>query len=210
MAVADMRAARRTGKHGLARVAAAVACIAACAALTGCSSGPDAQAQGQTQRDAVLPAAKTLHSQLTATGVGWIGSITGSYLACGSNDTLATPSNGSSIQYTAQELMTPYRKSTAYSTFQRQVVEALKAIGWSLTPSAGGSSEATYYTGHRDNTDLRLIELDQNPGLGPTATIFLSSACYDAGSSAQQLIGKGAVDNIHEPIPTTTPVPKFS
>jgi hypothetical protein len=90
------------------------------------------------------------------------------------------------------------------------VAEALNGIGWALRQTASGSSPATYYTGHRDGTDLRLVELDNQPGLGPTATIFVSGACFDAGSSAQQLRGEGSVDNVAEPRPTATPVPRYS
>jgi hypothetical protein len=199
-----------TVKRAVALLASAVAGAAACAVLAGCSSGPDAQAQAQAQRSAVLPAAKKLYSQVTATGVGWIGTILGGYETCGTDDPLASPSDGNSLQYTAQELMTPYSRSVAYPVFRRQVVEALNGTGWALRQTASGSSPATYYTGHRDGTDLRLVELDNEPGLGPTATIFLSGGCFDAGSSAQQLRGRGAVDNLVEPRPTATPAPRYS
>lgn len=197
-------------KHGATLLACAVTGAAACALLAGCSSGPDAQAQAQAQRSAVLPAAKKLYSQVTATGVGWIGSILGGYETCGTDDPLATPSNDNSLQYTAQELMTPYSSGVAYPVFKRQVVEALNGTGWALRPTASGPSPAAYYTGHRDGTDLRLVELDAQPGLGPTATIFVSGACFDAGSSAQQLRGKGSVDSVAEPRPTATPTPRYS
>lgn len=198
-----------TAKRGVTLLACALTGAAACAVLAGCSSGPDAQAQAQAQRSAVLPAAKKLYSQVTATGVGWIGTILGRYETCGTDDPLATPSNGNSLQYTTQELMTPFSKSVTYPTFRRQVVETLNGIGWGLRQTASGSSPATYYTGHLDGTDLRLIELDDHPGLGPTATIFLSGTCFDAGSSAQQLRGKGSVDNVIEPRPAATPTPKY-
>jgi hypothetical protein len=191
-------------------LASALTGAAACAALAGCSAGPGAQAQAQAQRSAVLPAAKKLYSQVTATGVGWIGSIVGGYETCGTDDPLATPSNDNSLQYTAQELMTPYSGSVAYPVFRRQVVEALNGIGWGLRQTASGSSPATYYTGQRDGTDLRLVELDSQPGLGATATIFVSGACFDAGSSTQQLRGQGSVDNVAEPRPTATPTPRYS
>jgi hypothetical protein len=194
-------------KHGAALLAVTAA---ACAVLAGCSSGPDAQSQAQSERAVVLPAAKKLYSQVTGAGVGWIGTILGGYETCGTDDPLATPSNDNSLQYTTQELMTPFSKSITYPTFRRQVVEALNGIGWGLRQTAGGPSPATYYTGHLDGTDLRLIELDDHPGLGPTATIFLSGSCFDAGSSAQQLSGKGSVDNVVEPRPTATPTAKYS
>lgn len=197
-------------KHGTTLAMCAVVGAAACALLTGCSSSPDAQSQGQAQRDAVLPVAKTLYSEVSATGVGWIGTIVGGYEACGTDDPLASPSNDNSVQYTAQELMTPFSRSTPYPTFQRQVVAALNGIGWGLKPASGPLGAATYYTGHRDGADLRLIEVDNQRGLGPTATIFLSGTCFDAGSSASQLTGKGSVDNINEPRPTATPTPKYS
>ena len=199
-----------TAERAVALLASAVTGVAACAVLAGCSSGPDAQAQAQTQRSAVLPAAKKLYSQVTATGVGWIGTILGGYETCGTDDPLAAPSNGNSLQYTAQELLTPSSRTAAYPVFQRQVVEALDGIGWTLRQTASGSSPATYYTGHRDGTDLRLVELDNQRGLGPTATIFLSGGCFDAGSSAQQLRGKGSVDHVTEPRPAATPTPKYS
>jgi hypothetical protein len=203
-------AADVTAERAVALLASAVTGAAACAVLAGCSSGPDAQAQAQAQRSAVLPAAKKLYSQVTATGVGWIGTILGGYETCGTDDPLATPSNDNSLQYTAQELMTPFSRTAAYPVFRRQVVEALNGIGWALRQTASGSSPATYYTGHRDGTDLRLVELDNQPGLGPTATIFLSGGCFDAGSSAQQLRGKGSVDNVIEPRPAAAPTPKYS
>jgi hypothetical protein len=199
-----------TAERAVALLASAVTGAAACAVLAGCSSGPDAQAQAQAQRSAVLPAAKKLYSQVTAAGVGWIGTILGGYETCGTNDPLATPSNDNSLQYTAQELLTPVSRTAAYPVFRRQVVEALNGIGWALRQTGSGSSPATYYTGHRDGTDLRLVELDNQPGLGPTATIFLSGGCFDAGSSAQQLRGKGSVDNVIEPRPAATPTPKYS
>ena len=199
-----------TAKRAVALLASAVVGAVACAVLAGCSSGPDAQAQAQAKRSAVLPAAKKLYSQVTSSGVGWIGTILGGYETCGTDDPLATPSNDNSLQYTAQELMTPYSRSVAYPVFRRQVVEALNGIGWALRQTASGSSPATYYTGHRDGTDLRLVELDNQPGLGPTATIFLSGGCFDAGSSAQQLRGQGSVDNVAEPRPTATPAPRYS
>jgi hypothetical protein len=207
---AEVPAEHGPAKRRVTLLACAVAGAAACAMLAGCSSGPDAQAQAQTQRAAVLPAAKKLYSQVTATGVGWIGTILGGYETCGTDDPLASPSDDNSLQYTAQELMTPFSKSFPYPTFQRQVVEALNGIGWKLRQAASGSGPATYYTGQRDGIDLRLIELDSQPGLGPTATVFLSGACFDAGSSAQQLRQKGSVDNIDEPRPTATPTPEYS
>jgi hypothetical protein len=207
---ADVPAKHGPGEHGAALLACAVTGAAACAVLAGCSAGPGAQAQAQAQRSAVLPAAKKLYSQVTATGVGWIGTIIGGYETCGTDDPLATPSNDNSLQYTAQELMTPYSGSVAYPVFRRQVVEALNGIGWALRQTPSGSSPATYYTGQRDGTDLRLVELDNQPGLGPTATIFLSGACFDAGSSAQQLRGQSSLDNVAEPRPTATPTPRYS
>jgi hypothetical protein len=203
-------AAEVPAKAGVTVLASVVAAAVAGAVLAGCSSGPDAQARAQAQRAAVLPAAKKLYSQVTASGVGWIGTILGGYETCGTDDPLATPSDDNSLQYTAQELMTPYSRAVANPVFRRQVVEALNGIGWQLRQTPSGSSPATYYTGQRDGTDLRLVELDNQPGLGPTATIFVSGPCFDAGSSAQQLRGKGAVDNITEPRPTATPTPKYS
>jgi hypothetical protein len=190
--------------------AAACAALAGCALLAGCASGPSAQALGQASRSVALPVAKQLYSQVTATGVGWIGTIVGDYETCGTNDPLVSPSGGSSLQYTAQELLTPFSRGTAYPLFQRQVVEALNGIGWDLRPVAGQPGAATYYTGQHDHADLRLIEINNQQGLGPTATIFVSDPCFDAGSSAQQLLGKGSTDNISEPHPTATPTPRYS
>jgi hypothetical protein len=158
----------------------------------------------------VLPVAKQLYKRVTTAGIGWTATISGGYEVCGGDDPLATPSGDDSVQYTAQALMTPFSKTVSYPTFQRQVVEALSAAGWKLRPGSGGSSLATYYTARRDGTDLRLIEFDVQPGMGSTATIYLSGACFNAGSSVQQLTGKGPVDYILQPRPAGTPTPRYS
>ena len=146
---------------------------------------------------------------MSATGVAWIGSIVGGYETCGDNDPLVTPANSTSLQYTASEQLGPFSKSVAYATFKRQVVEALDAEGWQLRPITGGAAGATYYAGHRDGFDLRLIEAEQ-PTFGPTATAYISGSCFDAGSSAQQLLEKSPDYNVAEPTPTATPTPRYS
>ena len=190
---------------------AVVACAVACAALAGCSSSSssDAQSAGQAERAKVIPAAKQVHDQLSAAGVAWAGGIVGGYETCGTDDPLATPGSSTSLQYTASQQMGPFSKSVSYSTFKRQVVEALNAEGWQLHPVAGSAAQATYYAGHRGGFDLRLIE-QQQPTFGSTATAYVSGSCFDAGSSAQQLISKSPDYNLSEPTPTATPTPKYS
>ena len=207
---ADVPAKHGPAKRGVTLLACAVTGAAACAVLAGCSSGPGRAGTGAgtalggaaRRQEAVQPGHRRRR--------GLDRYHLGGYETCGTDDPLATPSNDNSLQYTAQELMTPFSRTAAYPVFRRQVVEALDGIGWALRQTASGSSPATYYTGHRDGTDLRLVELDNQPGLGPTATIFLSGGCFDAGSSAQQLRGKGSVDNVTEPRPAATPTPKYS
>jgi hypothetical protein len=196
------------GKYGRLALAA---CAIACAALAGCSSAsaPDAQATGQTERATVIPAAKQLYAQLTAAGVAWAGGLVGGYETCGTDDPLATPAGNTSLQYTVSQQTGPFSKSVSYDTFKRQVVEALNAEGWQLHQVTGSAAQASYYAGHRDGFDLRLIE-QQQPTFGSTATAYVSGSCFDAGSSAQQLIGKSPDYNFSEPTPTTTPTPKYS
>ena len=196
------------GKHGRLALAA---CAIACVALAGCSSSssPGAQATGQAERATVIPAAKQLYGQLTAAGVAWAGGIVGGYETCGTDDALATPAGNTSLQYTASQQMGPFSKSVSYDTFKRQVVEALNAEGWQLHPVTGSAAQASYYAGRRDGFDLRLIE-QQQPTFGSTATAYVSGSCFDAGSSAQQLISKSPDYNLSEPTPTATPTPRYS
>ena len=190
-------------------VIGAVATLAA-----GCSSSPAATppAQVKAGRAAVLSVAGQFISQIAATGVAWSGGATGGYQECGANDPLASPAPGSSLQYTAQELLTPFSQAVSYSVFKRQAAAALNGLGWSLKPATGGSSAATYYAGHRGSTDLRVIELDEPGSLGPAATVYFSDACFDAGSSAsaQQYLSSSPDFNSRSPRPTTTPTPRYS
>ena len=189
---------------------AVMACAIACVALAGCSSSSsDAQSTGQAERAKVIPAAKQVYDQLSTAGVAWAGGIVGGYETCGTDDPLATPGSSTSLQYTVSQQMGPFSKSVSYDTFKRQVVEALNAEGWQLHPVAGSAAQATYYAGHRGGFDLRLIE-QQQPTFGSTATAYVSGSCFDAGSSAQQLISKSPDYNLSEPTPTATPTPKYS
>jgi hypothetical protein len=203
-----------------ARLPRAIARVAACAAaavvLAACSSSPSATEQAQKERAAVLPAAKQLHSQVVSAGVGWTALLLGDYQACGANDPLATSKGSSMLQYTAQQLMTPFSHAVSFETFARQVVETVNAAGWHLRPVAGPSGQGRYYAGQRGGFDLRVVEFNDEQGVGPggsyhpTATLYVSGPCFDAGSSAHDLVQQGAVDNVHSPVPTTTPVPKYS
>ncbi len=197
-------------------VARVAACAVAVAALAACSSSPDPHERAQKERSAVLPVAKQLRDRLNSAGVGWTASILGDYEACGSNDPLANSSGDGMVQYTAQQLTLPFTHEVTFPTFARQVLEALKAAGWQLRQVNGPSDKARYYAGPHDGLDLRLVEFDDEQGAGPggsfhpTATVYVSGKCFDAGSSAHDLIQRGAIDNVHSPIPTTTPVPQYS
>lgn len=200
--------ARRTALLAGAAIGAVTTLVA------GCSSSPAATAPAQVKagRAAVLSVADKFISQIAATGVAWSGGATGGYQECGANDPLASPATDSSLQYTAQELLAPFSPAVGYPVFKRQVAAALNGLGWSLKPVTGGSSPATYYTGRHGNTDLRVIELDEPNGLGPTATVYFSGACFNAGSSASAqhyLSGSPDFDS-RNPRPTTTPVPRYS
>ena len=190
--------------------AAALAVVGTAALAGGCSSSPSPAAQAQAERSAVLPAAKQLRGQVDRAGVGWTASILGDYEACGVNDPLATGKGAGMLQYTARQLMTPFSHAVSVATLGRQIVEAVNAAGWQLRPVGGPSDQARYYVGRRDGFDLRLVEFNDEQGLGPTATVYVSGSCFDAGSSAQGLIKQGAVDNVTEARPTATPTPKYS
>lgn len=189
---------------------AVVACAIACVALAGCSSSSSsvAQSTGQAERAKVIPAAKQVYDQLSTAGVAWAGGIVGGYETCGTDDPLATPGSSTSLQYTVSQQMRPFSKSVSYDTFKRQMVEALNAEGWQLHPVTGSAAQASYYAGHREGFDLRLIE-QQQPTFGSTATAYISGSCFDAGSSARQLIDKSPDYNLSEPAPTATPNPKY-
>lgn len=205
-----MAASRPAARRALTLTGAVTAAVLA----AGCSSSSSAAASAQVKagRAAVLAVAKTFLPQIAATGVAWSGGLTGGYQECGANDPLATAASGSSLQYTVQELLTPFGSKVSYPVFKRQVVEALGGLGWKLKPATGGSSLATYYTGRRGSTDLRVIELDQTQTTGPSATVYFSGACFDAGSSsaAQQYLSHSPDLNSGAPRPTATPVPRYS
>jgi hypothetical protein len=214
VAVADRTRTRtRTRTRAVAwagACAVAAGTALAGAALAGCSSSPGPAAQAQAERSAVLPVAKQLRGQVAGAGVGWTASILGDYEACGVNDPLATSRGGSMLQYTARQLTTPFSSAVSFATFARQVVAAVNAAGWQLRPVGGPSDQGRYYAGRRDGFDLRLVEFNDTQGLGPTATIYVSGSCFDAGSSAQSFVKQGAVDNVTEPRPTSTPTPRYS
>jgi len=200
--------------RAVARVAAVAVAVAFLAAA--CSSSPDPNDQAQKERSAVLPAANQLRDQLNGAGVGWTASITGDYEACGTNDPLASSKSDSMVQYTAQQETLPFSHEVTFPDFAGQVVEALNAAGWKLRPATGPSDQARYYTGQHGGFDLRLVELNDEQGAGPnasfhpTATAYVSGSCFDAGSSAHDFMQRGAIDNVHSPIPTATPTSKYS
>jgi hypothetical protein len=192
------------GTRGLLFAAAA----AGCALLAACSSGPSAASvsqQAATARAAALPAAKQLHAQVASGGVGWSAAIIGDYENCGEDDPQAANQGTGMLQYTASELMIPFDRKTPLATFTRQVTEVLNAAGWKLSPQAGGAA----YAGHSAGFDLRVVAGDR-PTLGPTADVFLSGACFNAGSAASSYIGPSPRDDIPQPRPTVTPSPRYS
>jgi hypothetical protein len=191
---------------------AALAAAALLAGLAACSSPPSLAAQEQASRAPALPAAKQLRAQLASDGVSWTADLHGDYNLCGANDPLATDHGHNAVQYTAQMLMTSYDHTVSFATFNRQVVAAVGAAGWKLSAGTGASSQARSYTAQRGGVDLRMVQTDTNPGgLGPESTVFLSGGCFDAGSSdaAIKLMTTGPSDDVREPRPTTTPVPKY-
>jgi hypothetical protein len=191
----------------LAALAASGALLAGCS--SGSSSSGGSPGTAQTERTAVLAAAKNLNSQVSATGVGWSDSITGLFDSCGEADALAA-GNGSAtmVQYTATQLVSPFNRKLPMTTFGRQMTEALNAAGWDLKPLTVSGSPGTWHTGRHDGFDLRVEDFNDG-SLGATVTIDLSGSCFDAGSSAQTL-KQGTSDNVNEPTPTATPTPKYS
>jgi hypothetical protein len=194
----------------MARPRRTVALLAVCVVLAGCSSSPDPNDLARQERSAVLPAARQLRAQLNGARVGWTASIIGDYEACGTNDPLATGDGDTLVQYTAQQETLPFSHATAFPVFAGQVITALDAAGWKLRPVTGPSDQGHYYAGRHGGLDLRLVEVDDQQGAGPNAsfhplaTSYVSGHCFDAGTSAHDLLQRGAIDNLHFPIPTTT------
>jgi hypothetical protein len=196
------------------RLAFAV-CALGLAVLAGCSSSPNAGQQAHTERAAVLPAAKHLYQQVVDAGTGWTATIMGSYWPCGTNDPLATGQGTDMVQYTAEELISPFNVRIAFASFSRQVVQTLDGAGWDLRSRSGPSDLAHYYAGRHGGFDLWLILLvnQQTPPqsvLRDTATIDISGSCFNAGSTATSLTARGPADQISEPRPTATPTPRNS
>jgi hypothetical protein len=191
-------------------VALVVACTAVVAVVAGCSSSPDPNDQARQERSAVLPAAEQLRDQLKRTGVGWTALVLGDYESCGSNDPLATSSGKTMVQYTASQETLPFSHAVSFPVFAGRVITTITAAGWKPRPVTGPSAQARYYAGQRGGLDLRLVEFDDEQGAGPhgsfhpTATVYVSGSCFDAGSSAHDFIQRGAIDSVHSPIPTAT------
>jgi hypothetical protein len=199
------------GVAGLGAVVAVAGCSSATTSTATATSTPAAtSSQAQAERSAVLPVAKRVYAQVTGGGVGWSAVITGGYENCGTNDPLAASPGSGTLQYTATELMTPFSHAVSYTTFSRQVVEVLKAAGLTLRQQSSSAAGTSDYTAHDSGLDLRLVEYNDQGSLGPTATIYLSGQCFDAGSAAQHLLQESPVDQLREPRPTSTPTPKYS
>jgi hypothetical protein len=195
---------------GLGAVVAVAGCSSAATSTPAATSTAAAPSQAQAERSAVLPVAKHIYAQVTGGGVGWSAVITGGYENCGTNDPLAASPGSGTLQYTATELMTPYSHAVSYTTFSRQVVEVLTAAGLTLRQQSSAAAGTSDYTARDSGLDLRLVEYNDQGSLGPTATIYLSGQCFDAGSAAQHLLQESPVDQLHEPRPTSTPTPKYS
>ena len=193
------------------RLAVLLAGAAAAALLAGCSSGSSSggpSGTAQTQRSAVLAAAKHLDEQVRVAGVGWSGNISGLYDSCGQADPLAAKGSASMVQYTATELIGAFRHGVPQTVLGRQVNEVLAAGGWTLRPLTVPASPATWYTSHYGGLDLR-VEDYASGALGASVTLDVSGSCFDAGSSARTL-KQGTVDNLDQPNPTATPTPRYS
>jgi len=180
-------------------------------ALAACSSGPSPTQQARSSRTSAMTAAKTIHRQLSSVGTAFSAEITGGLFLCGSSDAHAVRRGPNAVQYTATQEWTLVKKgSEPLATLGRSIVQKLDAAGWQLrtapTPNPESPAAASY-TGRRDGLDMRLLEINNNPGLGGLVTIDVSASCFDTGSdsAAVKFMDTYGGDNIREPRPSATP-----
>jgi hypothetical protein len=184
--------------------------VASCAALAGCSSGPSPSDQAQTSRASVLAAAKNVHGELSGVRTAWSALITGGLFLCGASDELATGKGPNAVQYTATQEWTLLKKgSVPLATLGYDIVQKLDAAGWHLrsapTPNPESPAAATY-AGRRNGLDVRLLEINDNPGLGAVVSIDVSASCFNADSSSAAVkLMHGYIDDIEEPRPSSAP-----
>jgi hypothetical protein len=186
--------------------------LASCAALAGCSSGSSPSKQAQTSRASVLAAAKNVHSELSGVRTAWSAVITGGLFLCGASDELATGKGPNELQYTASQEWTLLKKgSVPLATLGSDIVRKLEAAGWRLRSAPAPNPEspaAATYVGRRNGLDVRLLEINDNPGLGAVVSFDVSASCFSADSSSAAVkLMHGYNDDVEEPRPSATPSP---
>jgi hypothetical protein len=199
----------------VSRVAALSMVTVSCAALAACSSGPPPGQQAQSSRASALAAAKNVHSELSGVRIAWNAVIAGGLFLCGTSDGLATSKGPNAVQYTASQDWTLLKKgSVPLTTLGHDIVQKLAAAGWHLrsapTPNPESPVAATY-VGRRNGLDMRLLEMNNNPGLGALVSIDVSASCFNAGSSSSAVkLMDGYQENIEEPRPSSAPLSRRS
>jgi hypothetical protein len=187
--------------------AVAIVCAVTCAALAGCSSGPSPSQQAQASRAPVLSAAKDVYHDVYDAHIGWSGTIIGGISLCGTYDVLATGKGSDFLQYATTQEFTPLARGVGQAKFGQQVIQKLDGEGWHLrsAPAPNPAHPIPTYAGQHDGLTLQLTEF-QDPGFGPTVTIDVNANCFNAGSSALQIMRKDVnEDQINEPRPSSTP-----
>lgn len=186
--------------------------LASCAALAGCSSGPSPSKQAQTSRTSVLAAAKNVHTDLSGVPTAFSAVITGGLFLCGASDELATGKGPNALQYTASQEWTLIKKgSVPLATLGSDIVRKMDAAGWRLRSAPAPNPEspaAATYVGRRKGLDVRLLEINDNQGLGAIVHIDVSASCFNADSSSAAVkLMREYNENIEEPRPSSTPSP---
>jgi hypothetical protein len=192
------------------RVAALGLITVAGFALAACSSGPSPAQQARSSRTSTMTAAKNVHGELSSVRTVFSAEITGGLFLCGTSDAHAAGKGPHAVQYTASQEWTLVKKgSEPLATLGQAIVQKLDAAGWHLrtapTPNPEAPAAASY-TGRRDGLDMRLLEMNNNPGLGALVSIDVSASCFDTGSdsAAVKFMDTYGGDNIREPRPSAT------
>jgi hypothetical protein len=197
------------------RLTALSAAVIACAALAGCSSPSPADKQIAAERSAVLPVAMRIYEQLYGAHVAWGYDIQGLPALCGVGDPLApSTSNLSEIQYSTEQIALPYaagnlsyyslRPPMIATQFAPMVIQELEAHGWKLRLLSKSGTNPTYTYGVRSGGLDIVVDISQEAADVPTANLQVSGACFNAGSSAGQMINnpKSNTDTVTVPHPS--------
>lgn len=166
-----------------------IAALCACGSsgpTSSASSAPSAQQQAQSQ---TLQASRLLADKLRTDDVVWSKGIIASYNQCGNGNT--------HVQYVANQPLEPFDSSLAPAKFNARLVSEMSGAGWKMTPGPKPGLDTVLY--HiTDNGLGGQLFINDGP-TGENASLFIDSACIDAGSAAAGL------RNVQSTYPAPTP-----